>query len=260
MPSIYTVQAVERAVRVLMTFDNQHPERGVTEIARITNLQKATVHRILMTLLENGFVERTPDGERFRLGRRLIELGLGALGHMGLRQAALPYMRQLVERFRETCDLGLFDKDRVLYVEVIYSGRSLAIGPVVGRRLPLHSTASGKAILAFQPPDVSDLLLQGPLRSYTPKTITSPADLRAEIERIRQNGYAVDDEEMEIGFRAVAAPILTDEGYAEAAIGIVGPVSRVTMGIVPEIAAALKEVAIIVSRRNPGTAPQKKQP
>ncbi len=249
MPSIYTVRAIERAIQILMTFDSQHPERGVTEIARITKLQKATVHRILMTLLENGFVERSPDGERFRLGRRVIELGLGALGRMNLRQIALPYMRQLVEQFRETCDLGLLDRDRVLYIEVIHSGRSLAIGPVVGRRLPLHSTASGKVILAFQSPDVVDRVLQDPLRSYTPRTITSPADLCAELECIRQNGYAVDNEEMEIGFRAVAAPVLAVDGYAEAAIGVVGPASRLTMEVIPEIAGALKEVAHTISGR-----------
>ncbi len=249
MSSIYTVRAIERAIRILMAFDSQHPERGVTEIARITKLQKATVHRILITLMENGFVERTPDGERFRLGRRLIELGLSALGQMNLRQMALPYMRQLVTQFRETCDLGLLDGDRVLSVEVMHSGRSLSIASVVGGHLPLHSTANGKAMLAFQSPDFVERILQRPLDAYTPNTITSPERLRAELERIRQNGYAVDNEEMEIGIRAVAAPILTADGYAEAALGIVGPVSRITAETIPEIAAALMEVTQTISGR-----------
>lgn len=249
MPSIYTVRAVERAAQILMTFDSEHPERGVTEIARITKLQKATVHRILMTLQESGFVERSPDGERFRLGRKIIELGVGALGNMSLRQIAIPYMRQLVEQFRETCDLGVLDGHHVLFVEVIHSGRSLSIAAAVGRRLPLHSTAGGKAILAFQSPDFADRLLQGPLCSYTPNTITSPAALRAELERIRENGYAVDHEEMEVGIRAIAAPILTIDGYAEAAISIVGSAFRLTAEVIPQIAEGLKKVAQTISGR-----------
>ena len=101
-PHTYAVRAVERAMGILSAFDEEHPERGVSEIAKATALHKATAHRIMMTLLAGGFLERTADGERFRLGIRVVELGLGALRGLDLRRVAFPHMEQLVERFDET--------------------------------------------------------------------------------------------------------------------------------------------------------------
>jgi hypothetical protein len=115
-PKTYNVRAVERAMQILSSFDGERAERGVSEIAQATGLHKATAHRITMTLLNGGFLERTPDRERFRLGLRVVELGMGALRDLDFRQAAFPYMQQLVERFQETCDLGILDRGRVLYV------------------------------------------------------------------------------------------------------------------------------------------------
>jgi IclR family KDG regulon transcriptional repressor len=146
-PKTYNVRAVERAMQILSSFDGEHAERGVSEIAQATGLHKATAYRIIMTLLNGGFLERTPDGERFRLGLRVVELGLGALRDLDFRQAAFPYMQQLVERFQETCDLGIFDRGRVLDVEVVHSEHSLAIAARVGRHLPAHCTASGPDLL-----------------------------------------------------------------------------------------------------------------
>jgi len=130
----YNVRAVERAMQILSSLDGEHAERGVSEIAQATGLHKATAHRIIMTLLKGGFLERTPDGERLRLGLRVVELGLGALRDLDFRQAAFPYMQQLVERFQETCDLGILDRGRVLYVEAVHSKHSLCC-------LSLHTTS-----------------------------------------------------------------------------------------------------------------------
>lgn len=251
MTSTYMVRSIDRAMRILETFDNDHTDRGVTEIAQLTGIHKATVHRILMTMMAGGFLERSPDGERFRLGRRIIELGLGALGRLDLRRIALPYMRQLVERFQETCDLGLYDRGRVLYVEVIHSGRSLSVAPLVGRRLPAYCSASGKAMLAFQPPDVIEEVLHEPMRQFTENTLTSPARLREELERIRERGYAVDNGELEAAIRAIAAPILNMDGYADAAIGLVGPASRLTIEAMEKMRPALVETAQAIAGQMP---------
>jgi len=150
-PETYNVRAVERAMQILSSFDGEHTERGVSEIAQATGLHKATTHRIIMTLLNCGFLERAADGERLRPGLQLVELGLGALRDLDFRRAAFPYMQQLVERFQETCDLGIFDRGRVLYVEVVHSEHSLTIAARIGRHLPVHCTASGKVFLAFLP-------------------------------------------------------------------------------------------------------------
>jgi DNA-binding IclR family transcriptional regulator len=246
-PETYNVRAVERAMQILSAFDGEHADRGVSEIAQATGLHKATTHRIMMTLLNGGFLERAPDGERFRLGIRVVELGLGALRGFDLRRAAFPYMQQLVERFNETCDLGIFDQGRVLYVEVVHSEHSLTIAARVGRRLPAYCTASGRVFLAFLPPEVVEPILNGPLEPCTAKTVTSPARLREELEATRQRGYALDDEEFEEGIRAVSAPIRNIDGKVIAALSVPGPVNRMPPQRVQEIVDALVETADAIS-------------
>jgi IclR family KDG regulon transcriptional repressor len=246
-PENYNVRAVERAMRILSAFDSEHADRGVSEIARVTGLHKATTHRIMMTLLNGGFLERTHDGERFRLGIRVVELGLGALRALDLRRAAFPYMQQLVERFDETCDLGIFDHGMVLYVEVVHSEHSLTIAARVGRRLPAYCTASGRVFLAFLPPEVVEPILNEPLVACTEKTITSLARLRRDLEATRLRGYSLDDEEFEEGTRAVSAPIRDIDGNVIAAMSIPGPTNRLTAERIPEIAQALVEAADAVS-------------
>ena len=243
----YNVRAVERATWILSSFDGEHTERGVSEIAQATGLHKATAHRLIMTLLNCGFLERTPNGERFRLGLRLVELGLGALRRLDFRQAAFPYMEQLVERFNETCDLGIFDRGRVLYVEVVHSEHSLTVAARVGRHLPVHCTASGRVLLAFLPPEVVEPILSAPLPAYTEKTITLPSRLREELETTRQRGYGLDDEEFEVGVRAIAVPIRDIDGNLIAAMSMLGPSNRLTPERIPEIAEALVETANAVS-------------
>ena len=250
-PESYNVRAVERAMRILSAFDSEHRERGVSEIAQATGLHKATTHRIMMTLLNGGFLERAPDGERFRLGIRVVELGLGALRGLDLRRAAFPYMQQLVERFDETCDLGIFDRGTVLYVEVVHSRHSLTIAARVGRRLPAYCTASGRVFLAFLPAEVVEPLLNGPLEPCTEKTTTSLAQLREELEATRQRGYALDDEEFEKGIRAVSAPIRDIDGNVIAALSVPGPVYRMPPERMQEIVAALLEACNAISARVP---------
>lgn len=247
-PESYNVRAVERAMEILSAFDSEHEARGVSEIAQATGLHKATTHRIMMTLLNGGFLERAGDGERFRLGLRVVELGLGALRRLDVRRAAFPYMEQLVERFQETCDLGIFDRGSVLYVEVVHSQHSLTIAARVGRRLPAYCTASGRVFLAFLPKEVVEPILNGPLMPCTARTITIMARLREELELTRQRGYAIDDEELEEGIRAVSAPVRDVEGNVIAALSIPGPVNRMPPERIPEIVEALLEATNAISR------------
>jgi len=246
-PGIYNVRAVERAMQILSAFANEQGDRGISEIARVTGLHKATTHRIMMTLLNGGFLERAPDGERFRLGIRVVELGLGAVRGLDLRRVAFPYMQQLVERFDETCDLGIFDRGMVLYVEVVHSKHSLTIAARVGRRLPAYCTASGRVFLAFLPPKIVEPIWSEPLVPCTQRTTTSLAQLREELEAARQRGYALDDEEFEEGIRAVSVPIRDIDGSVIAALSMPGPVNRMPPQRISEIADALLEAADAVS-------------
>ncbi len=187
------------------------------------------------------------NSERYRLGFRVAKLGLGVLRRLDFRQEAFPYMQQLVERFQETCDLGVFDNGRVLCVELVHSSQMLTIGVRIGRHLPIHCTASGKVFLTFLPVVVVDPLLSAPLKSYTEKTITEPARLREELKAIRQRGYAVDDGEFEAGIRAIAAPIRDMDGNVIATMSIPAPAERLGPERILEIAQALVEAANAVS-------------
>lgn len=246
-PTIYHVRALERAIQILSCFDDDHPERGVSEIAEAVGLHKATVHRIMLTLVNGGFLERAPHGERYRLGLRLAEMGLAVVRRLDFRREAMPYMQALHERFGETCDLSIFARGEVLYLEVVQSRHGLQIAARPGQRLPAHCTASGKVFLAFLPADELTQVLSGPLRRYTENTITSPARILRQLEEIRTSGYACDDGEYEAGVRAVAAPIRNDTGEVVAAISMAGPTARMDGGLVAEMAAALVAAADGVS-------------
>lgn len=248
-PNGYNVRAVERAMQILGSFDDEHPEQGVSEIAQAMGLHKATTHRIMTTLLNYGYLERTADGQKYRLGLAVAELGYKVIRRLDLRREALPYMTRLAQQFDEACDLSVFDHSAVFYVEVVQGHHTLTIAAAVGRRLPAHCTASGKIMLAFLPPDQCEASLSQPLASFTDKTITSRPELERQLASFRQQGYGFDDEEYEAGIRAVSAPILSRAGRAIAALGMPGPAGRMTLDRIPEIAGALKEAASEISRR-----------
>jgi DNA-binding IclR family transcriptional regulator len=248
-PIEYNVRAVERALQILGCFDDEHPERGVSEIAQEVNLHKATTHRIVTTLVNYGFLERAADGQKYRLGLELTDLGFKVLRRMDLRREALPYMSMLVGRWDEACDLSVFDQGKVFYIEVIQGSHALTISASVGLRLPAHSTASGKIFLAHLPTSELEDYLSNPLVAYTDNTLTSPEKIRQQLAEIRQQGYSVDDQETEVGIRAVAAPIRDQTGKVVAAMSMPSPSSRLTIDRVPEIARDLIDATQVVSRR-----------
>ena len=247
--SEYNVRAVERALQILDCFDDKNPERGVSEIAQAVNLHKATTHRIVTTLLNYGYLERSDDDQRYHLGLKLAGLGFKVIHRMDLRREAFPHMTQLVEKWDETCDLSIFDKERVFYVDVLRGSHALTIAAAVGQRLPAHCTASGKLFLAQLAPAELDAFLTSPLHAYTEKTITSADQLRMQLDTIRQQGYSFDDEELEDGIRAIAAPILNHKDEVIAALSIPGPTNRITLDRIPDLVDSLVKAATTISHR-----------
>jgi IclR family transcriptional regulator, KDG regulon repressor len=248
-PTDYNVRAVERALEIMCCFDDKNPERGISEIAQVVDLHKATTHRIVTTMVNLGFLERAGDGQKYRLGMQLAELGFQVIRRMDLRREALLTMSQLSESIDEACDLSVYDHGDVFYVEVIQSSHALTISARVGTRLPAHCTASGKIFLANLPEAELSAILTQPLRAFTYKTITSPDELRRQLAQIRQQDYAVDNEEFETGVRAVAAAVRNHDGAVIAAISIAGPSSRITPERITEMTGTLQEAAHAVSRR-----------
>jgi IclR family KDG regulon transcriptional repressor len=248
-PNGYHIRAVERALQVLEAFTEESPERGLSEISQFVKLHKATTHRIVTTLLNSGYLERAGDGQRYRLGLRLASLGFNVIRHMDLRREALPLMHQLVAQLDEACDLSVFDRGEVFYIEVLQSTHAHTIAAAVGLRLPVHCTASGKLFLAHLPEAQLASILSRVLPASTRNTLTSPEAVRKNLDEIRSKGFSFDNEEMEFGIRALAAPIFNHHGELVAAISILAPANRMEIKNIPAMIKPLKKAAQSVSQR-----------
>lgn len=245
----YRVAAVDRALSILNVFDDHQPLTQA-EIARATGLSEATALRYLATLARHRVVERDSGSGRYRLGLRLFQLGEHALVDRDPRQVALPFMEQLLARFDETVNLALRNADALVLIEALESGRSIKKGASVGDPDVWHASAVGKAILAsLEEDEVRGLLKRVGAPRYTPKTFTSYKALAPELKRVRELGYAVDDEEGEEGLRCVGAPIFDRREGARYAISVSAPANRLPHDAIPEVGEQIKAAAAAVSAR-----------
>lgn len=246
----YRIQAIERAVAILNVFSMDTPELGVTEIAERVGLHKSTVHRFMVNLEAAGFVERNARTGRYRLGLHIFELGGLVMQQMNLWDEALPFLESLVRDTGETGHLAVLDGGEAIYIERVEARRALRVPSAIGRGYPAHATNLGKVLLADLPPErVSEIIAERGLAAFTPNTITDPDELFAELERIRERGYAVDDEEYDEGLRCIGAGVRDHSGHVVSALGIGGPVTRVTPERVDELAELVMAAARGLSRR-----------
>ena len=246
----YRIQAIERAVAILNAFSAEEPELGVTELSERLGLHKSTVHRFLVNLEAAGLVERNRHTSRYRLGLRIFELGGLVLQQMNLWDEALPFLEGLVQDTGETGHLAVLDGGEAVYIERVEARRALRIPSAIGHGYPAHATSLGKVLLAhLAREDCEALIAERGLARCAPNTITDPDRLWQELDAVHARGFAVDDEEYEEGLRCVGAPIVGHTGQVVAAIGIGGPVTRVTPDRVDELAELVRTAAGSLSRR-----------
>jgi DNA-binding IclR family transcriptional regulator len=232
----YKVQALDRAFAVLDLLSESDTALGLAQVASSLQLHKSTAHRFLMVLERHRMVERTSAG-KFRLGLRLFDLGNRAIEQYDLRDRAQPHLRRLVNETEETAHLCILEAARVIYIDKIEPARSVRMITRIGASNPVHCTSVGKAILAFLPEDrVADVIKRTRFERFTHRTIATPEAFRAEIEKTRRRGYAVDDEELEEGLRCIAVPLLDAQRQPVAAVSVSGPSFRVTAQKLPAIA------------------------
>jgi IclR family KDG regulon transcriptional repressor len=241
------IQVLQRAMRLLSSFDHDHPEMGVAELARKLDLPKPTVYRILATLESGGFVQQNTNA-KYHPGFRLAELGLLALQQFSMRDEAMPFLRDLLEECQETVDLAVFDAGKMVYLDVLESPQPVKIAARAGRRLPAHCTASGKAYLAYADKDDLDATVTQGMVSCTPNTICDLEPLMEDLRLTRQRGYGISAEEFELGITAVAAPVMDNSGQVVAAIAIAGPAYRLPPERVAELGEAVKQTAQRLSK------------
>jgi DNA-binding IclR family transcriptional regulator len=246
---IYRVQVLDRAINIL-EFIGQHGsgEVALPELSAAMKLHKTTTHRIAHVLESHGLLRRGIDSNRYRLGLHLYDLGCRALDHVSIRDEARPLMTRIAVNVGETVHLALLDGCEVLYIERIEAQRSLSMGSKLGARNPVYCTALGKAILAFSPgQEVDPILAACRMQARTRNTITTVPALKRELKRIRERGFAIDDEEIEQGIRCIAAPVLNSANCAVAAISVSGPSSRITPDRFQSIGKTLFRAALELS-------------
>lgn len=233
----YKLQGLDRVVSILDLLGSSDNALTLAEICHRMDLRKSTAHRALMALERTGLIERAP-ANRYRLGLKLYDMGSRAVEQIDLRSRLHPFLRKLALRVGETVHLGVLHKTRVVYIDKIEPiNRRVCISSRTGTSNPVYSTSLGKSILAFLPPEetaaiVRDIRFTG----FTSKTLNSREELMGALDRVRKRGYAIDDEEMEIGTRCVGAPILDASQRAIAALSVSGSALRLAAHCVPGIA------------------------
>ncbi|MEO3974502.1 IclR family transcriptional regulator [Streptomyces sp. CAU 1734] len=233
------VQSLERAFDLLERMADAGGEVGLSELAASSGLPLPTIHRLMRTLVGCGYARQQPN-RRYALGPRLIRLGESASRLLGTW--ARPSLAKLVEATGETANMALLDGDEIVYVAQVPSKHSMRMFTEVGRRVLPHSTGVGKALLANTPPhEVRALLARTGMPAATEKTITTPEEFLRALEEVRRTGYAVDDNEQEIGVRCLAVPV--PDSPTAAAISISGPAGRVTDSATERIVPVLQQVA-----------------
>lgn len=249
-PPRYRIQAVERVGAILDAFSPENPEMGVTEVAERTGLHKSTAHRFLVNLEAVGLLERDARSQRYRLGLRMFEMGGIVLEQMSLWDESLPFLEGLVRDAGETGHLAVLERGEAIYIEKVEARRALRIPSAMGRGYPAHATSLGKVLLSDLPIDeVREILGAHGMASYTRTTTTDVERLLEELVVVRARGFAIDDEEYDEGLRCIGAPIRDHTGRVVAAIGIGGPITRVTPARVDDLARLVIDAADGLSRR-----------
>ena len=242
--SPYKVQVLDRALDILRVLGDRQTDCGLAELCAELQLHKSTVHRLAMVLERHRLVERNPDTGRYRLGLRLFELGSRALSVVDLRNQSRPYLNQVLQETQETVHLCILDGSEIVYLEKLEPERSVRLASRVGRRAPAYCTSVGKAMLAgLSGEEVEEIIRASSFKKLTKHTITTPAQLKMELQKIRARGYALDNEENEEGVRCVGAAVQDHGGKPIAAISVSGPAFRVSKAKTEKIAESVMHAA-----------------
>ena len=247
------LSSVTSALLVMKAFSAEEAEIGISSLAKRLKLAKSTVHRLAVTLASEGFLEQNADNGRYRLGLSLFTLGALARRRMDVSNVSRPLLGVLRDKFQEAATLAILSRTSIMYLHNLESGRAIGIRAYIGDLKPAACTAEGRVLLAYSPPAVLAEVLKEGLEARTPRTITEPDALQRALDEVRLAGYAIDDEESEVGMRCVAAPVRDISGKVIAAVGLAGPTQRLTKkdlrAMAPEVVATGEAVSVRLGYR-----------
>lgn len=247
------VRSLERGLAVFSAFSRDTPSMTLSEVAQASGLSRATARRLLFTLCELGYA--SSDGKRFALTPKVLDIGYAYLSSLDLAGIAQAEMEALVEQTHESCSAAVLDGSEIVYVARVPTKRIMAISLGLGSRLPAHAASMGRVLLADLSPDQLDAhLARTTLTALTPRTITDAGALRAELDRVRRQGWALVDQELEEGIRSVATPLRDRSGRAVAALNVSSHAGRVKLAtlrdeFLPALLATSRRISDRLARR-----------
>jgi IclR family KDG regulon transcriptional repressor len=238
------IQSLARGLKVLDLLARSPDGASITELAEFLGVDKGSASRLVATLALHGYAEKDEASRRYHLGPQVVSLSRSVLLRLPIREAAKPFLRQLMEETGECAHLAVPAQGRVLYIDQVESPATLRVNAQVGTMNPMHCTALGKALLTFGEMDLPE-----ELPAFTPYTITDPENLRMHLETVTKQGYALDNEEFDTGVRCIAVPVFDFRGKCVGSIGISGPASRITPDRIADLAKVVVRIGKALSER-----------
>ena len=248
-------QSLERGLAILSAFRSGRPLLGISELGRDVGLSRSTTHRYVATLAALGYLQQDGSTKKYRLGPRVLDLGFSAINSMELREVAAPHLRELSDATGYTANMAILDDLDIVYVERCRSSqakqREIDLNLHVGARLPAYCTSLGKVLLAYLPAEQQRARVQRiAFTRRGPNTLTTRPAFVAELKRIRCDGFAINNEELAYGLRSIAAPLLTHDGAAAAAINLAVHSTMLSLDdLVRRLAPRLRQTAAEISER-----------
>ena len=246
--SPYLVASVDRALEILTALGKSQRDMGVTELAKSMGVQKSTVHSLLQTLLNRGFVQQSGNG-RYTLGIKLLELGEICGSRLDIRTVARPIMTELADETGKVTLLAVLSRYELIIIDKVEPARPFLIIPKFDFSLAAHSTAVGKVLLAHAPDEVLDIVLDRRFPQYTPYTLTDHEDIKTELAHVRINGYAIGCDETVEGLTCVAVPVQDASGLTVAALSVSSATSLLGPAEYDSVVKILKNKAGVISNR-----------
>ena len=242
------VQSVERTLKILEVLSDYSDGLGITVISEKVNLHKSTVFRLLTTLIHKGYVVQDTESSKYKITFKLFELGSKKVDKLDFLKSSKTYTRMLMESVNEVVHLIIREDTEIVYIDKVEANNTISMASRIGKRNPLYCTATGKAILAFLPEEeVLEVWNGSKIVKLTGNTITDFILFKKELQNIKHNGYAIDDEENEIGVRCIGAPIFNIKGNVAGAVSISGPINRVTGDKIDLISKEVVKYANLIS-------------
>lgn len=218
-PESPKVQSLVRGLSVIRTFNAERPRQTLVQVAEATGLARATARRFLHTLVGIGYA--ATDGNEFWLTPKILELGYSYMSGLGLPAIAQPRLEELSRSLRESSSMSVLDSDEVVYVSRVPIRRIMTVSITIGTRFPAYSTSMGRVLLAGLPEaELTEYFAAAEIQALTPNALSTEQELRAELSKVRTQGWAIVDQELEPGLRSLAAPIHSPNGKVVAAINI----------------------------------------